>query len=131
MKKILIIGAITLGLSIFGVIVSSNNSTNQNPASPSPAIISQSPKPPASPIPTISTQTNSGSVQGTSTTQDNNAGLSNDNYYTNVNGNQVHAPAYSNTVPQGATAQCIDGTYSFSQHRQGTCSHHGGVAQWL
>lgn len=26
---------------------------------------------------------------------------------------------------------CRDGTYSFSQHRAGTCSHHGGVARWL
>lgn len=58
-------------------------------------------------------------------------GLSNDDYYTNVDGNQVHAPAYSNQVPAGATAICGDGTYSFSQHRSGTCSHHGGVAQWL
>jgi hypothetical protein len=31
----------------------------------------------------------------------------------------------------GATAICADGTQSFSAHRQGTCSHHGGVAQWL
>src|SRR5262249_53652195 len=31
----------------------------------------------------------------------------------------------------GATALCRDGTYSFSQHRSGTCSHHGGVARWL
>ena len=30
----------------------------------------------------------------------------------------------------GATAQCSDGTYSYSQHHQGTCSHHGGVAVW-
>lgn len=30
----------------------------------------------------------------------------------------------------GATARCADGTYSYSAHRQGTCSHHGGVAQW-
>jgi len=33
--------------------------------------------------------------------------------------------------PPGATAQCQDGTYSFSQHRSGTCSYHGGVAVWL
>lgn len=32
--------------------------------------------------------------------------------------------------PAGATARCNDGTYSYSQHRQGTCSHHGGVAEW-
>jgi hypothetical protein len=25
----------------------------------------------------------------------------------------------------------VDGTYSHSQNHQGTCSHHGGVAQWL
>lgn len=57
--------------------------------------------------------------------------LSNDNYYTNVNGNQVHSPAYSNSVPADASAKCRDGTYSFSQNRRGTCSSHGGVAQWL
>lgn len=33
--------------------------------------------------------------------------------------------------PAGATAQCRDGTYSSSQHRSGTCSHHGGVATWF
>lgn len=35
------------------------------------------------------------------------------------------------SVPYGATAICRDGTYSYSQHRSDTCSHHGGVAQWL
>jgi Protein of unknown function (DUF3761) len=39
--------------------------------------------------------------------------------------------ASSNTDPTGATAKCKDGTYSKSQHRSGTCSSHGGVAQWL
>jgi hypothetical protein len=34
-------------------------------------------------------------------------------------------------APAGATARCRDGTYSFSKHRSGTCSHHGGVATWL
>lgn len=57
--------------------------------------------------------------------------LSNNNYYTNVSGNVVHSPAYSNNVPSDASAQCRDGTYSFSQHRQGTCSHHGGVSHWI
>ena len=33
--------------------------------------------------------------------------------------------------PTGATARCRDGTYSFSRHRSGTCSHHGGVATWI
>lgn len=30
-----------------------------------------------------------------------------------------------------ATARCNDGTYSYSQHRSGTCSRHGGVAYWI
>lgn len=60
------------------------------------------------------------------------AQLSNDRHYTNSDGQQVHSPAYSSGgVPAGATALCGDGTYSFSQHRSGTCSHHGGVAKWL
>ncbi len=53
--------------------------------------------------------------------------------YTNVNGVQIHSPAHTvdGSVPAGATAECQDGTYSFSQHHRGTCSHHGGVASWL
>ena len=39
------------------------------------------------------------------------------------------APAAS--PPVGATAVCRDGTFSFSLHRSGTCSYHGGVATWL
>jgi len=34
-------------------------------------------------------------------------------------------------IPSGATAWCYDGWFSYSQSRSGTCSHHGGVAQWL
>ncbi len=34
------------------------------------------------------------------------------------------------TPPPGPTALCNDGTWSYSQHRSGTCSHHGGVKQW-
>jgi hypothetical protein len=29
------------------------------------------------------------------------------------------------------TARCKDGTTSYSAHHSGTCSNHGGVAQWL
>jgi hypothetical protein len=58
--------------------------------------------------------------------------LSNDKHYTNVDGQSVHSPAYSSGgIPADATAQCADGAYSFSTHRQGTCSHHGGVSKWL
>jgi hypothetical protein len=52
-------------------------------------------------------------------------------YYTNRAGERVQSPTYSNTVPAGATAQCRDGTYSFSRNHRGTCSHHGGVSRWL
>jgi hypothetical protein len=54
-------------------------------------------------------------------------------HYINKGGREVHSPAHSKdgVKPNGATAQCRDGTYSFSQHRSGTCSRHGGVANWL
>jgi len=37
----------------------------------------------------------------------------------------------STTTSGSATARCDDGTLSYSQHRSGTCSHHGGVATWI
>ena len=52
-------------------------------------------------------------------------------YYTNTYWNRVQSPTYYSSVPAGATALCRDGTYSFSQSRRGTCSHHGGVAKWF
>ena len=65
-----------------------------------------------------------------STPSSNDTGCTNGTYV-NSAGNTVCSPETSSTVPAGATAQCVDGTYSFSQSRSGTCSHHGGVAQWL
>lgn len=66
-------------------------------------------------------------------TTPNEADLSNHNTYTNRDGNTVHAPAksLSGKAPEGATARCRDGSYSFSRHHSGTCSKHGGVASWL
>lgn len=52
-------------------------------------------------------------------------------YYTNSRGHRVHRPMRSNRPPAGASAKCGDGSYSFSESRRGTCSWHGGVAQWL
>jgi hypothetical protein len=51
--------------------------------------------------------------------------------YVNSKGETVKRPENCSAAPQGATAQCRDGSYSFSQSRRGTCSHHGGVAKWL
>ena len=50
--------------------------------------------------------------------------------YINVDGKRVPSPVFSETRPAGLTARCRDGSYSFSQHRRGTCSWHGGVAVW-
>ena len=82
----------------------------------------------STPTPAVTAPAPATTNTGTSDTN-----LSNTNTYTNVDGNTVHSPAASTdgTIPAGATAQCVDGTYSFSQHHSGTCSGHGGVAQWL
>ena len=52
-------------------------------------------------------------------------------HYTNSRGVRVQSPTRYSSAPSGATARCNDGTYSFSRNRRGTCSHHGGVAEWL
>ena len=44
---------------------------------------------------------------------------------TTTTGAAVHAAG-----PNGATAQCKDGTYSKSTHRAGTCAGHKGVQTW-
>lgn len=53
--------------------------------------------------------------------------------YVNSRGEWVPSPVRTpnGQPPNGASAQCRDGTFSFSRSRQGTCSHHGGVARWL
>jgi hypothetical protein len=54
-------------------------------------------------------------------------------HYINKIGQEVHSPAHSKneSVSAGASAKCRDGTFSFSRHRNGTCSHNSGVSQWL
>jgi hypothetical protein len=56
-----------------------------------------------------------------------------DSRYRSATGREIGAPTQVDTpgAPAGASAQCRDGTYSFSRSRRGTCSHHGGVARWL
>jgi len=55
----------------------------------------------------------------------------NNGTYLNSNGQTVQRPESCSAPPQGATARCRDGVYSFSKTRRGTCSQHGGVANWL
>jgi hypothetical protein len=49
-------------------------------------------------------------------------------YYQSVSGACVHRPGSSRA---GATAQCRDGSYSYSKHASGTCSGHHGVRIWI
>jgi hypothetical protein len=41
------------------------------------------------------------------------------------------ARAAESSVPANATAECFDGSFSTSKHRQGTCSRNKGVKRWL
>jgi hypothetical protein len=50
-------------------------------------------------------------------------------YYENVDSQCIPGPDAGGSG--NPTAQCEDGSYSYSTHRSGTCSGHGGVAQWL
>ena len=52
-------------------------------------------------------------------------------FYINSRGHSVHRPMASRLRPAGASARCRDGSWSFSESRRGTCSHHGGVGSWL
>lgn len=129
-----------LSLSLFGRI--SNQTAVKGASTFIPTLtLTVTPTPPPSNTPTLTATPTStkalvpirSTIQSNQPTATQEPGLSNNSYYINSAGNEVHSPAYStdNSVPVGATAQCADGTYSFSQSRRGTCSHHGGVAQWL
>lgn len=110
---------ITAGTASQSGLITGSSSTTTMPVEPATD----------SPSTTTTTWITTATRPTTPTTQ---PSLSSNDYYTNVDGNMVHSPAYSSGgAPAGATAQCRDGTYSFSQHRSGTCSAHGGVASWL
>ncbi|ORA98181.1 hypothetical protein BST33_16960 [Mycolicibacter minnesotensis] len=51
--------------------------------------------------------------------------------YRNVKGVCVPLPSDAPYPPRGANALCTDGSYSFSDHRRGSCARHGGVHAWL
>jgi len=59
--------------------------------------------------------------------------LSNNRHYHARSGDRVHSPATTpdQKPPKGATAQCRDGSWSFSESHRGECSRHGGVKRWL
>lgn len=82
----------------------------------------------------LSAQSASPSTQSTTagktTPPKDKANCTNYGTYENRAGQTVKRPENCSSPPQGATAQCRDGTYSFSRSRRGTCSHHGGVSKW-
>lgn len=96
-------------------------------ATPAPVAAPATPEPAPAPAPAPTP------APAATPTPSSSSNLSNNNTYTNSAGNTVHSPASTTdgSIPEGATARCGDGTYSFSQSRSGTCSHHGGVASWL
>jgi hypothetical protein len=53
----------------------------------------------------------------------------NNRHYVNSLGHVVHSPSCG-LEHLHREAICRDGSVSFSEHRQGTCSHHHGVAHW-
>lgn len=132
---------VPLGLAgIVAVAAATGGGSSSLPPSTQPAAVVQAIQAPT-PTPAVSTLPTTTNVAPASSTIEQPASaqitprpsLSNDNRYVNSSGNTVHSPAYSNTscAASGASAECGDGTCSFSQHRSGTCSHHGGVAQWI
>jgi hypothetical protein len=76
-------------------------------------------------------QSQSGSAANGHSTQQPKPKCTDNGTYENSKGETVKRPENCSAAPEGATAQCRDGTYSFSKSRRGTCSHHGGVAKWL
>jgi hypothetical protein len=111
-----------------------NSSPSSGQATPqATSDISITPAPTATATPTPSPTLTPAPIASPANTGASDTDPSNDTTYTNVDGNSVHSPANStdSSVPAGATAQCADGTYSFSQHHSGTCSRHRGVGTWL
>ena len=50
--------------------------------------------------------------------------------YVNSSGRTVHSPSCGGAGEGTPHAVCRDGSISYSEHRLGTCSRHGGVASW-
>lgn len=75
----------------------------------------------------------SSSASASAKAQPDEASLLEHGHYTNKQGQEVHSPAHTKNgkAPAGASAKCSDGTFSFSKSHRGTCSHHGGVTEWL
>ena len=127
-RKLLIGAGSLLG---FGVIAAAANPQPATTPSPTPAVLSAQSTVTPTPTPTVATPAPTPPPTPTPKPTVAGAQTQTGSGYTNVDGNHVPSPVHADAPPAGATAQCVDGTYSFSQHHSGTCSHHGGVARWL
>jgi Protein of unknown function (DUF3761) len=127
-----LVGLLWLSLVVPGVAQAAP-SWQDDPASEGdgivPVAVADSPSSPVSNGPVVST----GGLVSSGSTADQCGSLTNGRTYTNVDGNVIQSPTNCTTgaVPSGSTALCRDGSYSQSQHAQGTCSGHGGVGQWM
>lgn len=83
------------------------------PAKPAPAKTA-----PAKPAPTKSAPAAASACEGKT-------------HYVNSSNHCVLRPTATADSSDEPTARCNDGTSSYSEHRSGTCSRHGGVAEWL
>lgn len=139
LKKTVVISAVTI-LGISGISSLASPQQNAQVANPDTGSSATTIAPPK--VQSETTQNTESPVQAapvTSTpaqTSDNQSDSSSavscpNGTYVNTDGITVCSPYSAPTSPAGATAQCVDGTYSFSLHHSGTCSHHGGVATWL
>ena len=43
----------------------------------------------------------------------------------------IEEPRAPTAETRKPTAKCRDGSFSYSKHRSGTCSSHGGVQEWM
>lgn len=137
LKKTAVITAVALfGLGGIGALTSPNQTkTSTNPVTPAPVTtpkVQGQTTSTQSPAQTAPIQTPPATTDSSDTTAPAATPVDCPNgTYVNTSGDTVCSPYSAPSAPVGATAKCLDGTYSFSEHRSGTCSHHGGVAEWL
>ena len=51
-------------------------------------------------------------------------------HHSSTSHSRSHSHKSKKSHASQATAECNDGTLSYSKHHRGTCSHHGGVKSW-
>jgi outer membrane biosynthesis protein TonB len=136
-RKNIIVGGIIAALAVVGIANASHPAQQPAPPTPAPAVTTQQTEEPkvlpaqtqAQTQPQTTTPAPQPAVAPTPTPTKPTSCPN--GYYMNVDGDCIQSPTASPSAPAGATAECRDGTYSFSQNHSGTCSHHGGVARWL